>query len=35
MPDEKALRRIGFGFGTITFAVMLAAVFATLNLPAP
>lgn len=35
MADEKALRKIGYGFGTVTFAVMLAALLAALNLPAP
>jgi hypothetical protein len=35
MPDEKALRKIGLGFGTLAFAVILAATFATLNAPIP
>jgi len=33
--DERALRKIGIGFGTVTFAVTLVAAFLTLNAPAP
>jgi hypothetical protein len=35
MPDEKALRTIGLGFGTLAFAVILAATLVTLNAPLP
>lgn len=35
MADDNALRKIGYGFGTVTFAVMVAALLAALNLPAP
>jgi hypothetical protein len=31
--DEKALRRIGVGFGTLTFAVTLVAFLLTINFP--
>ena len=33
--DEKALRRIGLGFGTLAFAVTLVAAFLTINFPLP
>jgi hypothetical protein len=31
--DEKALRTIGLGFGTLTLAVTLVAAFLTLGAP--
>jgi len=31
--DEKALRTIGFGLGTMTFAVTMIAAFLTINFP--
>jgi hypothetical protein len=31
LADEKALRTIGFGFGTLAFAVTLVAIFQTIN----
>ena len=31
--DGRALRTIGFGFGTLTFAVTLVAAFLTINYP--
>jgi len=35
MADQKALRAIGLGFGTVTLAVTLVAFFATFNFPLP
>jgi hypothetical protein len=32
--DERVLRTIGIGFGTLTFAVTLVAVFLTINFAA-
>jgi hypothetical protein len=31
--DERALRTVGFGFGTLAFAVTLVAAFLTINVP--
>jgi hypothetical protein len=31
--DEDALRKIGLGFGALTFAVTLVAAFLTMNFP--
>jgi hypothetical protein len=33
--DARALRTIGLGFGTLTFAVTLVAAFLTINFPIP
>ena len=33
MADEKALRTIGLGFGTLTLAVTLVAFLVTFGLP--
>ena len=35
MSDEKALQRIGFGFGVLALAVTLLAAFLTINFPVP
>jgi len=33
--DDKALRTIAKGFGLLTFAVTLVAIFVTINFPIP
>jgi hypothetical protein len=33
--DDKALRTIAKGFGLLTFAVTLVAIFVTINFPVP
>jgi hypothetical protein len=33
--DKKVLRTIGLGFGTLTFAVTLVAIFLTINFSIP